>query len=339
MAVYSVESENKIKMLRYDSIRRLGMLLLSAMNHIKDCHCLCGEVRFSIPQPFHEVGLCHCGLCRRWTGGVPVFAGMAETVTITSGEALRWYAATSWGERGFCGRCGSSLFWREKGAKSNWMVGVGALPATDGLQLVRQIYIDDKPGYYNFSGDMPHLTGDQFMAQVSAEMPVLKRWSVRIFLFFLRLKNRLWPQSRPSDADQCGRCICGTVHFRLPRAPQDAHMCHCGLCRRWSGGAGVIGISTDIEDMETGDALRWYQTSAHGERGFCEKCGTALFWRGLGEGDVSVVSAGALEDDRGLHLHEHIYIDDKPDYYDVAGDAQRISGAEYRRRTAPASSD
>jgi len=35
--------------------------------------CLCGEVRFSAPDEVVEVGVCHCNMCQRWSGG-PGFA-------------------------------------------------------------------------------------------------------------------------------------------------------------------------------------------------------------------------------------------------------------------------
>ena len=31
-------------------------------------HCLCGCVRFTAPD-IREIGVCHCGFCRRWGGG------------------------------------------------------------------------------------------------------------------------------------------------------------------------------------------------------------------------------------------------------------------------------
>ena len=32
-------------------------------------HCLCGAVKISASQASKSIGACHCGMCRRWTGG------------------------------------------------------------------------------------------------------------------------------------------------------------------------------------------------------------------------------------------------------------------------------
>lgn len=284
----------------------------------RDCRCLCGAVRFSLPQPLREVGMCHCGMCRRWAGA-PLNGGISAAVTMRAGDALRWYAASPWGERGFCARCGSSLFWRQKGSRANWMVCAGSLPSTDGLRLVQHIYMDDKPAYYDMAGDARRLTGDAFTDETVAAMPTPQRWFVKTAVTLTRLKNRLSPPAPPPPgADKRGRCLCGAVRFRLPRAPQNAWMCHCGQCRRWGAGVGILGITTGVEAMEASDTLRWHKTSAERERGFCGTCGASLFWRSLETGDITSVCAGALEDDRGLQLQEHLYTEDKPGYYDMA---------------------
>lgn len=295
------------------------------------CRCLCGAVRFFLAEPLREVGMCHCGICRRWSGGVPLAGGMTGAVTVTADDALRWYASSAWGERGFCARCGSSLFWRQKGARGGWLVSVGALPSVDNLRLVQHIYIDDKPAFYDFTGGARRLTGDAFTDEVSAAMPAFKRMFVKTFIVIARLHARVRPPPPPSPgADRRGRCVCGTVRFRLPRAPREAYLCHCGQCRRWGGGVGVVGVTTGVDAVD-GD-VRWHASSARCERGFCATCGASLFRRSRTGGDIREVCAGALEDDRGLQLTEHICIEDKPAFYGIKGDAARVSGADCARR-------
>ncbi|MDD9851122.1 MAG: GFA family protein [Gammaproteobacteria bacterium] len=300
-------------------------------------HCLCGAVRFSAP-PLHEIGMCHCGMCRRWAGGAPLVGGIAAAVTVTAGEALRWYASSSWGERGFCGECGGSLFWRQKGAAAGWLVCAAALPDNGALQLRQHIFIEDKPAYYDMADAAPRLTGAEFTAAVVAKMPPAKRAFVKTFIALDALKKRLRPPSPPpADGDRRGGCLCGGVRFSLPQAMTDAGICHCGQCRRWGGGAGVVCVDAPGATLESADTLRWHRTSEHSERGFCGSCGTPLFWRGATTGDGGAITefcAGALQDDRNITVSRHIYVDDKPAYYDMAGDAERLTGAEYESRIA-----
>jgi hypothetical protein len=77
--------------------------------------CLCGDVRFTVTWPSLWVAHCHCTQCRRAHGAAYVtWFGMAEeraSIEDPSG-ALRWFASSPGAERGFCTRCGSSLFFR-----------------------------------------------------------------------------------------------------------------------------------------------------------------------------------------------------------------------------------
>lgn len=79
--------------------------------------CLCGAVKFSFPFPSIWVAHCHCTMCRRAHGAAFVtwVGAKAETCTITDPEnLLRWYQSSPEAERGFCSRCGSSLFFRSE---------------------------------------------------------------------------------------------------------------------------------------------------------------------------------------------------------------------------------
>ena len=77
--------------------------------------CLCGDVHFALTFPSKWVAHCHCSLCRRAHGAAFVtWVGMEDThVSIDDPHSrLRWYASTPGAERGFCSRCGSTLFFR-----------------------------------------------------------------------------------------------------------------------------------------------------------------------------------------------------------------------------------
>ncbi len=77
--------------------------------------CLCGEVQFELHWPSKWVAHCHCSLCRRAHGAAFVtWVGMAvgHCHLHDPHARLHWYASTFGAERGFCGHCGSSLFFR-----------------------------------------------------------------------------------------------------------------------------------------------------------------------------------------------------------------------------------
>ena len=79
--------------------------------------CLCGAVRFAVTAPTKWCAHCHCSLCRRAHGAAFVtwFGVERPQFEITSGdELLSWYQSTPEARRGFCGRCGSTLFFESE---------------------------------------------------------------------------------------------------------------------------------------------------------------------------------------------------------------------------------
>ena len=131
-----------------------------------------------------------------------------------------------------------------------------------------------------------------------------------------------------------GQCLCGAVRFEAVADDVELGLCHCKMCRRWGGGLPQAGInaSVSLTDGEA-DALSWWRSSAWGERGFCRQCGTSLFWRLVGNENAPwVVLAGAIDDDGALSIKEHIFIDDKAAFYELADDAPRQTGAMFTAR-------
>ncbi|MCX7034141.1 MAG: GFA family protein [Arenimonas sp.] len=77
--------------------------------------CLCGDLCFEASLPTKWVAHCHCTLCQRAHGAAVVtWVGFDDgQVRINDPQArLQWYASTPGAERGFCARCGTTLFFR-----------------------------------------------------------------------------------------------------------------------------------------------------------------------------------------------------------------------------------
>ncbi len=129
--------------------------------------CLCGAVKFvAAPKPHDDgvhVDACHCTMCRRQVGG-PLMAVACDSVEVTAGEAyFGVYQSSDWAERCFCKRCGSNLFWRMRNG-SFFTVNAGSLDDLSDAKFAAQIYIDQKPDYYDFAQVTPKLTAAQVRA-------------------------------------------------------------------------------------------------------------------------------------------------------------------------------
>jgi len=130
--------------------------------------CLCGDVQFETPMPRH-IDACHCDMCRRWNGGPFIGADFRENITLTKDTGLKWYDSSDWAKRGFCKTCGCSLFYCLKDNPNFWSIAGGALDLPDGLSLGKEIFIDEKPDYYDLAGDHPRLTGAEAFAAFTLE--------------------------------------------------------------------------------------------------------------------------------------------------------------------------
>ncbi len=128
--------------------------------------CLCGAVRFTARNVETHHHACHCGKCRRWTGG-PVMAAPVESVTFQGEANVSRYQSSDWAERGFCKTCGTSLFSYVK-PLDRYFVCVGAFDDPTPFRLIGEIYVDNKPAGYDFAGDHPRQTEAEFMAQFAA---------------------------------------------------------------------------------------------------------------------------------------------------------------------------
>jgi hypothetical protein len=123
-----------------------------------------------------------------------------------------------------------------------------------------------------------------------------------------------------------GGCLCGAARFTARPKPEMG-VCHCGQCRKWSGGV-FMAVQVAGLSVENPEALSYYVSSDYAERGFCRTCGTSLIWR-LRDGSQDYVSLPALDDQTGVVFDEQIFIDEKPAIYDFANTTKTMTGAEF----------
>ncbi len=85
-------------------------------------------------------------------------------VEITGIEHLQVFESSEWAERGFCGQCGTHLFYRLTGTGGH-MVPVGVLDDDSARVFATQVFIDAKPNYYAFANETENLTGEELFAK------------------------------------------------------------------------------------------------------------------------------------------------------------------------------
>ncbi|CTQ48666.1 GFA family protein [Jannaschia donghaensis] len=114
--------------------------------------CLCGAIRFTVDGPMRPVIACHCVQCRKVTGNFVAATSAPRGAVAITGD-VTWFASSDIARRGFCGTCGSQMFWDGPGA--NLSIMAGALDGPTGLSLKGHIYCADKPDWYQIADGTP----------------------------------------------------------------------------------------------------------------------------------------------------------------------------------------
>ena len=133
-----------------------------------------------------------------------------------------------------------------------------------------------------------------------------------------------------------GQCLCGAVRATARGEMADADACHCTMCRRQNaGGAFYAAHFTDGVTL-SGDSLRWYAASEHGERAFCATCGSTLGWRLVDQPDEIGVSLGLFDTAPG-RIGSRIFVEEAGGYEALPHDVPHKTGeqvlAEFAART------
>lgn len=128
--------------------------------------------------------------------------------------------------------------------------------------------------------------------------------------------------------EKTGSCLCEGVSFTITGPLRAITYCYCSQCRKTHGVMGPYTRAAHSDIHFTSDnTLKWYKSSGHAERGFCDTCGASIFWRIIGD-DSSGISVGTLDQPSGLTADAHIFTDDLPDFYPLPEDGlPRIAGS------------
>tara|TARA_B100000929_G_C15328365_1_gene359735 strand:- start:77 stop:493 length:417 start_codon:yes stop_codon:yes gene_type:complete len=114
-----------------------------------------------------------------------------------------------------------------------------------------------------------------------------------------------------------GSCLCDSIRFEIIGSMRDVIFCHCTQCRK-SSGHFVAATAVDNKDFRLlqDNSLEWYKSSEEAERGFCNLCGSSLFWRSFKESNIFIM-AGSINGPTELKGREHIFMSSIGDYYSI----------------------
>ncbi len=125
------------------------------MTAVKKGSCLCGGVRFEVTCELPAPDACHCVQCRKHSGHYFASTNVPRTaISINGEENVTWYQSSAKVRRGFCSKCGSSLFW-DPPARDWIAVAMGAFDSPTGTHLAMHIFVAEKGDYYEIADGLP----------------------------------------------------------------------------------------------------------------------------------------------------------------------------------------
>ena len=130
-----------------------------------------------------------------------------------------------------------------------------------------------------------------------------------------------------------GKCLCGAVTVSALVEEPNLRACHCEMCRKHTSGM-FISVSTLPGSVEATGPYTSFPSSAWAERGFCQTCGSTLWYRTVADG-VRHPSAGLFEDAAGGEMTLEFYADKCPQGYELAGEHRKLTTEETEALFAP----
>jgi hypothetical protein len=115
-----------------------------------------------------------------------------------------------------------------------------------------------------------------------------------------------------------GGCQCGAVRYALYVTPQHAHVCHCRMCQRATGGLFAALAGAPKADFAwTKGTPAFFASSNLARRGFCAACGTPLsFSYELPEARI-YVTIGSLDHPERTPLERQFGVESRLPYVHV----------------------
>lgn len=123
--------------------------------------CLCGEVTASAIMSKPMMRACHCDMCRQHTSGAFMSLGI-DAGSLAFEGPVKTFRSSEWAERGFCGTCGSTLFYGtvDDGERHP---SAGLFAGAAGAPLKLEFFADAAAGYA-FEGQHRKMTTKETLA-------------------------------------------------------------------------------------------------------------------------------------------------------------------------------
>lgn len=128
-----------------------------------------------------------------------------------------------------------------------------------------------------------------------------------------------------------GKCLCGSVQFRVRELLPHFYQCHCSLCRKISGSASDTATFLNKEHftwVKGEDVIRSYKTETGYRHDFCSQCGSTVPHL-MESGTQYWVPAGLLDDAGDSQVAAHLFVGSRASWDTICG-----SGTQFEEMPA-----
>ena len=110
--------------------------------------CLCGGIQLRTHGYHRDVENCHCIQCMKTHGNYAAYTNVQEqNVKFLKKRTLKWFRSSKKAKRGFCRKCGASLFFKLIGS-NNISISAGMFNGPTKLKTKMNIFVKGKLDYY-----------------------------------------------------------------------------------------------------------------------------------------------------------------------------------------------
>jgi len=118
-------------------------------------YCLCGGIKLKTQGYHRNVQNCHCIQCMKTHGHHAAYTNVEErNVKFLKKRTLKWFKSSKRAKRGFCNKCGASLFFKIIGARTI-SIAAGMFNRPIKLKTTMNIFVKGKSDYYKLDSRMP----------------------------------------------------------------------------------------------------------------------------------------------------------------------------------------
>ena len=117
--------------------------------------CLCGGIQLRTYGYHRDVENCHCIQCMKTHGHHAAYTNVREqNVKFLKQKTLKWFRSSKRAKRGFCRKCGASLFFKIIGS-NNISIAAGMFNGPTKLKTRMNIFVKGKLDYYKLDNHLP----------------------------------------------------------------------------------------------------------------------------------------------------------------------------------------